>query len=224
MRSGGSDYISLTLCFRIDGALEPWLRELTGTLSKLFPMPPGLDVQSADGLPPSRVSMTDADATTLAVCVDPLDNDPQHHIATVSCNRRITAEDWFQDVRHFELDFDEDVRCVRLARLQHIQLTHRASYEPGDVVIVRPEAQPSDVEAFLVSAGFHNTADDPITITRTLRGNSHMLHYHTATHPDKTSLCPSLCPPPRLCGRSLRNIWTSVPYHVDRSSYCLDIL
>ncbi|KAI0728825.1 riboflavin synthase domain-like protein [Fomitopsis betulina] len=141
--------------FGIDGALEPWLRELTGTLSKLFPMPPGLDVQSADGLPPSRVSMTDADATTLAVCVDPLDNDPQHHIATVSCNRRITAEDWFQDVRHFELDFDEDV-----------------SYEPGDVVIVRPEAQPSDVEAFLVSAGFHNTADDPITITRTLRDQS----------------------------------------------------
>ncbi|EPS94182.1 hypothetical protein FOMPIDRAFT_1153432 [Fomitopsis schrenkii] len=139
----------------IDGAFEPWLRGLTEILVKLLPIPPGLDVQPADGLPPPRVSIADADAATLADCVDPLENDPQSHIATVSCNRRITAEDWYQDVRHFELDFDEDV-----------------GYEPGDIAIVHPEAQSADVEAFLVSAGFQDIADDPITITHTLRDQS----------------------------------------------------
>lgn len=167
-------------CIRIDGAFEPWLRGLTEILVKLLPIPPGLDVQPADGLPPPRVSIADADAATLADCVDPLENDPQSHIATVSCNRRITAEDWYQDVRHFELDFDEDVGCVRLAGAggHSIPLTYRASYEPGDIAIVHPEAQSADVEAFLVSAGFQDIADDPITITHTLRGS--VLHLHAA--------------------------------------------
>lgn len=34
---------------------------------------------------------------------DPLDADEQYWNVTVQCNRRITADDWFQDVRHLEL-------------------------------------------------------------------------------------------------------------------------
>ncbi|KZT67892.1 riboflavin synthase domain-like protein [Daedalea quercina L-15889] len=139
----------------IDGAFEPWLRKLTHTLLEFYPLPPLLDIQSADGLPPPRVSITDSDARTLAAYQHPLDDDPQHYTATVSCNRRITAEDWYQDVRHFELDFDEDVR-----------------YEPGDIAIVHPEAQPADVEGFLVCTGFDATADDPVTVTQTLQDQS----------------------------------------------------
>ena len=79
-------------------------------LLEVYPLPVGLEAQSTDGLPPPRVSITDADANALTACEEPLENDPQHHVATVSCNRRITAEDWYQDVRHFELEFDGDVR------------------------------------------------------------------------------------------------------------------
>ncbi|KAH9921665.1 riboflavin synthase domain-like protein [Fomitopsis serialis] len=139
----------------IDGAFEPWLHKLSEAILELYPLPPSVKVQSADGLPPARVSITDAGAQTLTACPNPLDDDPQHYTATVSCNRRITAEDWYQDVRHFELNFDQDIR-----------------YEPGDVAVVHPEAQPADVDAFLVSVGFDSTADDPITITHILLDQS----------------------------------------------------
>ncbi|KAH9919058.1 riboflavin synthase domain-like protein [Fomitopsis serialis] len=129
----------------IDGAFEPWLHKLSEAILELYPLPPSVKVQSADGLPPARVSITDAGAQTLTACPNPLDDDPQHYTATVSCNRRITAEDWYQDVRHFELNFDQDIR-----------------YEPGDVAVVHPEAQPADVDASF-------TADDPITITHILQ-------------------------------------------------------
>jgi len=122
---------------------------------RVLPLPPGVEVRSADGLPPPRVLITDAGAQTLTACPNPLDDDPQHHTATVSCNRRITSEDWYQDVRHFELNFDEDIR-----------------YEPGDIAVVHPEAQPADVDAFLVSTGFNSTADDPITVTHILQDQS----------------------------------------------------
>ena len=67
--------------------------------------------------PSSSVSIADADAKTLAACEDPLKNDPQYYTAAVSCNHRITADDWYQDVRHFELDFDEDIRCHLVGRV-----------------------------------------------------------------------------------------------------------
>ncbi|KAH9837670.1 riboflavin synthase domain-like protein [Rhodofomes roseus] len=148
----------------IDGAFEPWLRKLSEALLEFYPLPPGLEVQTADSLPLPRVSILDADASTPAPCRTPLDDDPQHYTATVSCNRRITAEDWYQDVRHFELDFDEDVR-----------------YEPGDIAVVHPEAHPADVDAFLVSAGFDKAADDPITLVHTLQDQSLPLFLPTTT-------------------------------------------
>ena len=108
---------SRRVCRRVDGAFEPWLRELTAALLAVYPLPAELEAQSADGLPPPRVSIADADAKTLAACEDPLKNDPQYHTATVSCNHRITAEDWYQDVRHFELDFDEAIRYHLVGRV-----------------------------------------------------------------------------------------------------------
>jgi sulfite reductase alpha subunit-like flavoprotein len=40
---------------------------------------------------------------------DPL-VDEKYHTAVVKCNTRITAEDWFQDVRHCEFSLKEDVK------------------------------------------------------------------------------------------------------------------
>ena len=41
---------------------------------------------------------------------DPLEADEKYHTASVKCNKRTTAEDWFQDVRHFEFSFKEDIK------------------------------------------------------------------------------------------------------------------
>ena len=41
---------------------------------------------------------------------DPLSLDKQYHTAKLLCNRRITSPDWYQDVRHIELSFDDEIR------------------------------------------------------------------------------------------------------------------
>ena len=76
-------------------------------LLQLFPLPPGLEV--LPGNPEPRVSIADGDTASLAsdaTCI------PGYYTATISTNSRITAPDWYQDVRHFELTFDEDIECV----------------------------------------------------------------------------------------------------------------
>ncbi len=46
--------------------------------------------------------------------LDPLVQDAVYHHATLKCNKRITAEDWYQDVRHFQFSFEEDIQYVLL--------------------------------------------------------------------------------------------------------------
>lgn len=85
---------------------------LLETLLRLFPLPPGTSVISEENVPPPRVSMTEATADALKVCTDPLQDDGTFHTALVKVNRRITADGWYQDVRHLEFDFEDDIRYV----------------------------------------------------------------------------------------------------------------
>ena len=41
---------------------------------------------------------------------DSVETESTSHKAAVKVNDRITAQDWFQDVRHIELDFEEDIK------------------------------------------------------------------------------------------------------------------
>ncbi|OCH90075.1 riboflavin synthase domain-like protein [Obba rivulosa] len=135
----------------LDGAFYPWVKQLIDVLLELHPLPAAVEVMTPDSLPPPRVSIEDADPAALEDSEDPLENDPLYYSATLSCNQRITAEDWHQDVRHFEFDLVEDVH-----------------YNPGDIAIIHPEAAAADVEAFLVSIGYANVADEPIAIRHSL--------------------------------------------------------
>ncbi|TFY74580.1 hypothetical protein EWM64_g9432 [Hericium alpestre] len=135
----------------VDGALGPWIEVLTHTLLELFPLPSNLHVDSADALPPPRVSIIDALPDELIHTQDPLLQDVLYHNAKVLRNERITAEDWYQDVRHFELQCEDDI-----------------AYEPGDVAVIHPEASPIDVDSFLTTVGWANDADQPIRINQTL--------------------------------------------------------
>lgn len=76
---------------------------------QLYSLPDGLQRESFDGLPPPRVAITDADKNAQITRKDPLVADREYHSATVVVNRRLTAEDWYQDVRHFEFELAEDV-------------------------------------------------------------------------------------------------------------------
>jgi sulfite reductase alpha subunit-like flavoprotein len=65
---------------------------------------------SAGAVPPPRVSLGEVSSESIKDLVDPLVTDNNYHTATVKCNRRITADDWNQDVRHFEFGFVDDIQ------------------------------------------------------------------------------------------------------------------
>ncbi|KDQ52353.1 hypothetical protein JAAARDRAFT_184230 [Jaapia argillacea MUCL 33604] len=135
----------------IDGALLPWISKLIDALLTIYPLPPGLEIDRPDVLPPARVSLTVVPASALHEASDPLQLDDGYHTATLTSNFRITAEDWWQDVRHFEFDFEDDIK-----------------YRPGDVAVIHPEVSHSDVEKSLVSLGWEAIADEPFQVQQTL--------------------------------------------------------
>jgi hypothetical protein len=86
------------------------MESLTEALLQRHPLPPGMTIVPVDQLPPPRVSIHESTADSLEKCVDPLEHDKTFHVAMVRSNGRITADDWYQDVRHFEFDFGEDIQ------------------------------------------------------------------------------------------------------------------
>jgi sulfite reductase alpha subunit-like flavoprotein len=95
---------------RIDGALDPWVEHLLDVLLQHYPLPLAQeqDTIPADRPPPCvSIGHVTSDAT---MDPDPLDMDEKYHTASVKCNKRTTTEDWFQDARHFEFSFKEDIK------------------------------------------------------------------------------------------------------------------
>ncbi|KAG1797022.1 riboflavin synthase domain-like protein [Suillus plorans] len=121
----------------VDGALDPWIECLLEVLTQLYPLP-----HEQDNIPAG---------SDTSLNPDPLDEDTKFHTASVKCNRRITAEDWFQNVRHFEFSFKDDIK-----------------YNPGDVAVIHPSAAASEVDSFLVTMGWANVADDFFTVEHTM--------------------------------------------------------
>lgn len=73
--------------------------------------------------------------------------------ATLAQNKRVTAEDHFQDTRHIILDFDEDL-----------------DYEAGDILEIRPENLPEDVDQFLKVMKWQAQADQVFEMKSMMRG------------------------------------------------------
>ncbi|KAF8903479.1 hypothetical protein CPB84DRAFT_1814646 [Gymnopilus junonius] len=139
----------------IDGTLLPWTEGLLNTLLDISPLPPGIEIKPANVLPSTRVSLNPTSQTTLESSADPLKSDTLYHTATVKANDRITAEDWYQDVRHFEIDFDDDIQ-----------------YDPGDVAIIHPSASSTDVDSFLFTMSWTDSADQPFEIEQVMHDQS----------------------------------------------------
>lgn len=103
--------------------------------------------------PPSRVLLEPTLPTEIHDSVDPIVADPRYHQATVMTNRRITSSDWYQDVRHLEFDFQDDIK-----------------YEPGDVAVIHPIAESGDVQSLLELVQWSDKADTPFRIRRNVEG------------------------------------------------------
>ncbi|KAF5381915.1 hypothetical protein D9757_007539 [Collybiopsis confluens] len=141
---------------RIDGALEPWLESLSSSLLELLPLPPAQEIISPEATPPARVSLvrpSDPQVTP----IDPLRHHHAYHTVTFKSDARITAQGWFQDVRHleFEFEFGDDFE-----------------YAPGDVAVIHPIATADEVESFLSSRGWGNSADDVLEIEHVYKDQS----------------------------------------------------
>lgn len=137
----------------LDGALDPWIEQLLEALLRIYPLDSKLEKLESLNKPPPRI--TTRDVLSEEKPITPFDTDQIYFDVTVRCNRRITAEDWFQDVRHFELVSDRDI-----------------SYNPGDVAVIHPIAMDSDVDSFLVMMGWANDADTPFSIAHTMLDQS----------------------------------------------------
>ncbi|KAF8622627.1 hypothetical protein AX15_006879 [Amanita polypyramis BW_CC] len=123
----------------LDGALIPWIDTL---LEALLHYSPETSLLPASSIPPPRISLVRAKAMADRGN-DPLRCDERYHSARVKCNRRITASGWYQDVRHLEFEFDQDIQ-----------------YSPGDVAVIHPIANSEDVKSFLEVIRWSEHADD----------------------------------------------------------------
>ena len=105
------DRISETL-FRTDGAFEPWVSTLVHGLLKVLPLPLHFSLLPAEDLPTPRVTIIPATREDLQIERDPLLADDRYHTFELIENERITAGDWYQEVRHLVFRCRDDVACV----------------------------------------------------------------------------------------------------------------
>mmetsp|Transcript_40612 Transcript_40612/g.65890 ORF Transcript_40612/g.65890 Transcript_40612/m.65890 type:complete len:529 (+) Transcript_40612:173-1759(+) len=133
--------------------LDPWSDQLWQRLETLFPLSSPLNIAPL-ALPPPRHEVLLMPCDTSRDWHDDILVSGSLHstgptwsrghpfYAEVTENRRITAEDHWQDVRHIELDLGDSA----------------ITYEPGDVLCIQPRNLPDVSEAFLKLLGLdHNT-------------------------------------------------------------------
>lgn len=127
---------------------------LVQNLNLLFPLPEGLSPISEDQLlqPKYKISIdlkkpkrkTDANYKEIALTRA----DPGLKVGLVQSNQRITAEDHFQDVRHFSIQDTES----------------QLDYSPGDTVLLYPTNDPKEVDALLQIQGWMDIADRRVIV------------------------------------------------------------
>ena len=77
----------------------------------MFPLSSEFDPISVDKCPPPRVLLKNmAQSIWDSSYSDTAKTGNNSYKAVVKVNDRLTAQDWFQDVRHIELDFEDDIK------------------------------------------------------------------------------------------------------------------
>ena len=136
-----------------DVLLEPkWSLALTNLVDTPDPVP--LVNGDRPQISPNAILSLDTSncrGTTIKTSLDNMIGPPDEFLeVTLDENRRITAEDHWQDVRHLVLT----AKCL-------------ASYSPGDTMTIYPKNAEDDVNCFLNLMKWTGIADEPIKLTRT---------------------------------------------------------
>ncbi|GMF10596.1 unnamed protein product [Phytophthora lilii] len=130
------------------GALNPWLEKLWAAVLQLHPLPEGFTVDDSPKPVEPRYSVVVHDAGAMEVDVAKaltpktgestfyappstvVGGEKGIYLAPVLVNKRITAEDWEQDVRHLEFDISGDASA---------ETPNEAPFRAGDIAVVYPE-------------------------------------------------------------------------------------
>ncbi len=135
----------------IDGHYTQWEQLVLASLSSLWPLPDGIEPISDDELMLPK--------NPVIVNLNKLKRDTEHNIKKISIsrptaniasikeNKRITADNHFQDVRHLILESEDTL-----------------DYEPGDTIALMPSNDPKEVQFLISSQGWDDIADRQIVI------------------------------------------------------------
>ncbi|EDO30877.1 predicted protein [Nematostella vectensis] len=134
-----------------DAVVDPWLKELWEKVFAVYPIPPGLEIISADERPPARYKIiyTDSPAEESSLEFGLPASQQAPFFATLISNDRVTASNHWQDVRLVKLDISGS----------------GISYSPGDVVMVQPSNLSDTAEEFM--SFLHLDPDKNFTLQQT---------------------------------------------------------
>ncbi|KAF8312316.1 riboflavin synthase domain-like protein [Clavulina sp. PMI_390] len=127
----------------IEGSLSPWIDALVSSLNDLYPT--NLEPLPENTPPNPRIRLSSSSSPTASPRAYSSKSTEQ---ATFNSFKRITRQDWYQDVRHIELDLGHDI-----------------GYEPGDIAVLYPSNQASEVESLVTQQGWASIADSVYDIT-----------------------------------------------------------
>ncbi|KAL8291429.1 hypothetical protein RQP46_002407 [Phenoliferia psychrophenolica] len=130
----------------IESTFPKWLEQLVDCIDPLYPLEEGAERRGIEDVPPPRIEMVEVKDGAGMEKEGLWAEDVRW--AKVRKLDKVTPEGWFQDVRSVELELPEGT-----------------SYEPGDVLEIRPQNLPEDVDAFLSAAGWTSIADTTYRIT-----------------------------------------------------------
>lgn len=112
-RTGFSDRID-----RIDTALNPWIERFKSILPKLYPHLVASVAEAAPAVLAPRVELQALDGVTAlthqmdGAGISASGQESALFEVTLKSMTRITREDWYQDVRHIELQAEDDILCA----------------------------------------------------------------------------------------------------------------
>ena len=114
-----------------DGVVDPWLKAFWSKALEIFPLPVGVTPISKDVRPPSKF-IVDFNCSDSSLDEE-TDSVERPFYAALKGNKRMTAENHFQDTRLIELDISD---------------MKNKSYQPGDVCMIQPKNLEENVDIF----------------------------------------------------------------------------
>ncbi|GAA6005265.1 NAPDH-dependent diflavin reductase [Rhodotorula paludigena] len=143
----------------VESTFPGWLDTFFAAVDPLHPPAPGFVPLPPTALPPARIRLEKVASPSSSSARARADDAPllwtdDARWARLVKNERVTAEDWYQDVREIELEL-EDVEENERTRL----------YQAGDVLELRPQNSSEEVDRFLETVRWTDIADDIYTVS-----------------------------------------------------------